>query len=82
MNGELISIRTIVGAAADLNLALMAKLTKMDVSVENLVALASRIENKMESNEREMTVCHPLSYLDTDRRTSERRWNGWSGSFR
>jgi len=76
VTGELISIRTIVGTAADLNLALMAKLTKMDVSVETLVALANRIENKMENNEREIAVCPSLYDCNTDRRTSERPWNG------
>jgi len=66
-----------VGTAADLNLALMAKLTKMDASVEDLVNLANRIENKMESNEREIAVCPSLFDSYADRSTFERPWNGW-----
>jgi hypothetical protein len=56
VNAELVSIREIVGTVADLNLALMAKLTKMDTTVENLVLLANRLENKMETNERKIAV--------------------------
>ena len=66
-----------MGTAADLNLALMAKLTKMDASVEGLVKLATRIENKVESNEREIAVCPSLYDSHADRRTFERPWNGW-----
>jgi hypothetical protein len=50
-----------VGTVADLNLALMAKLTKMDATVENLVVLANKIENRMETNEREIAVLPHLT---------------------
>lgn len=61
VNGELISIRAIVGTVADLNLALMAKLTKLDATVDNLVVLANKLENRMETNERQVAVISHLT---------------------